>query len=68
MNQKPSNAHRQLQMIISFDSPNEIQRSLVCWKGLAEVFLSTPLTPNSTIQPKNEIHETPTILLFSKLS
>ncbi len=42
-------------MIITFDPLNEIQRSLVHWKSLAKVLLSTPPSPNSTTQPESEI-------------
>jgi hypothetical protein len=42
-------------MIITFDLLNEIQRSLVHWKALAKVLLSTPPTFNSVTQPERKI-------------
>jgi hypothetical protein len=44
--------NRQLQMIITFDPLNEIQRSLMRWKALTEALLSTPPLP---IWPHNQI-------------
>jgi len=46
-------------MIITFDSFNEIQHSLMHWKAFVKALLLTPPTPNLATQPQSEITKFP---------